>query len=166
VATLAQNRHRRVLRHVLAVLCLVVPDRHDGQAIQARKQGAKMSETETYYRLPSNIVENISSLVQDTEQVIKQSETMLLFATTRKAQQAIRRYLRATRLFLRISKQIHRLIKKHQRWWANDEIGGWCYPSNVAYALIAIGDQLEAAISDMTIARVTADAMLIQEVTR
>ena len=98
-----------------------------------------------YFCPKRDLMVDLLNVIQQTDWAICSGNDLLALVQTKKDQRACRVALRAAHRVAKIARQGLRFIEKNQRWWADNEQGGWCYPPEVWYAVIAFFDQLYAA---------------------
>ena len=104
-----------------------------------------------FYKPKGPIDPGLSKIADALTEVLKVSELAMLLMKGKRSQQAraVRAFLRATRRARAHATRLRTFIEANNTYWDGDnEGGGYIYPPETFYAIIARADQYDAAMSD------------------
>lgn len=111
---------------------------------------------QAFYKPKGPIAPRLSEIADTLTEVLKISELAMPFIKGKRNQQAraIRLLVKTTRRALTQTTRLQTFIKANNIYWGDDkEGGGYIYPPEIFYAIIAQMDQWDAAVTECLEAR-------------
>lgn len=101
------------------------------------------------YRPKGDILPDLDAMAVETYDLMFMLRGLRSEIHDRKTQRGMGKLAATLRRRVKIIERLIAHVRREQRWWAADEDGGWCYPPDVWYFIIALTDQLETADEEM-----------------